>query len=49
MTIVKAKPTSPARRHVVSVKSDLHKGKPFKALLTPKSKNGGRNNNGHIT
>ena len=49
MTFVKAKPTSPARRHVVSVKSDLHKGKPFKALLQPKSKNGGRNNNGRIT
>ena len=49
MTIVKAKPTSPARRHVISVKSDLHKGKPFKALLQPKSKNGGRNNNGRIT
>ena len=49
MTIVKAKPTSPARRHVISVKSDLHKGKPFKGLLQPKSKNGGRNNNGRIT
>ena len=49
MTIVKANPTSPARRHVISVKSDLHKGKPFKALLQPKSKNGGRNNNGRIT
>ena len=49
MAIFKAKPTSPARRHVISVKSDLHKGKPFKALLTPKSKNGGRNNNGRIT
>ena len=49
MTIVKAKPTSPARRHVVSVKSDLHKGKPHKALLERKSKHGGRNNNGRIT
>ncbi len=49
MTIVKAKPTSPARRHVVSVKSDLHKGKPLKSLTQAKSKNGGRNNNGRIT
>jgi len=49
MAVIKAKPTSPGRRFVISVKSDLHKGKPHKALLEKKSKNGGRNNNGRIT
>lgn len=33
MAVIKAKPTSPGRRFVISVKSDLHKGKPHKALL----------------
>lgn len=49
MAVIKAKPTSPGRRGVISIKSDLHKGKPYKALLEKKSKNGGRNNNGRIT
>ena len=50
MAIVKSKPTSPGRRHVVSVvHKDLHKGAPHKALLEKKSKKGGRNNNGRIT
>ena len=50
MAIVKMKPTSPGRRHQVRVvNNDLHKGKPFKALLEKKSKSGGRNNNGRIT
>ncbi|NRA41096.1 MAG: 50S ribosomal protein L2 [Pseudomonadales bacterium] len=50
MAIVKAKPTSPGRRFVVSVKhDDLHKGAPYKPLLEKKSKSGGRNNNGRIT
>lgn len=49
MAIIKAKPTSAGRRFVVSVKSDLYKGKPHKPLLDKKSKNGGRNNNGRIT
>jgi large subunit ribosomal protein L2 len=49
MAVIKAKPTSPGRRFVISVKSDLHKGKPHKALLEKKSKNGGRNNHGRIT
>ncbi len=50
MAIVKAKPTSPGRRFVVSVKQDdLHKGAPHKPLLEKKSKSGGRNNNGRIT
>jgi len=50
MSIVKSKPTSPGRRHVVRVVSeDLHKGAPYKPLLEKQSKNGGRNNNGRIT
>ena len=48
MVIVKSKPTSPGRRGLISVKSDLYKGKPHKSLIEPKSKNGGRNNNGRI-
>lgn len=50
MALVKTKPTSPGRRHLVKVvNNELHKGKPFAGLLEKKSKNGGRNNNGHIT
>ena len=50
MAIVKCKPTSPGRRHVVKiVNQELYKGKPFAALLDSKSKSGGRNNNGRIT
>ncbi len=50
MAIVKCKPTSPGRRHVVKVvHADLHKGQPHAPLLEKKSKSGGRNNNGRIT
>ncbi len=50
MAIVKRKPTSAGRRHVVNVVGEgLHKGAPHKALLEKQSKNGGRNNNGRIT
>ena len=50
MAIVKAKPTSPGRRHVVRVKQDgLHKGGPHRALLDKKHKTGGRNGAGRIT
>ena len=50
MAIVKRKPTSPGRRHVVSVVTEgLHKGAPHKPLLEKQSKSGGRNNNGRIT
>ena len=50
MALVKTKPTSPGRRHQVKVvNAELHKGKPFAALLEKKTKNGGRNNNGRIT
>ncbi len=50
MAIVKCKPTSAGRRHVVKVvNADLYKGKPYAPLLETNSKNGGRNNNGRIT
>ena len=50
MAIVKCKPTSPGRRHVVKiVNQELYKGKPFAALLDKKDKTGVRNNNGRIT
>jgi len=50
MAIVKSKPTSAGRRHVVKVvNSDLHKGAPYAPLLAKKQKTGGRNNNGRIT
>ena len=37
MAVIKAKPTSPGRRGVISIKSDLHKGKPLKSLIEKKS------------
>ncbi|VFP87860.1 50S ribosomal protein L2 [Candidatus Erwinia haradaeae] len=50
MTLVKCKPTSPGRRHVVKVVNpELYKGKPFSPLIEKKSKTGGRNNFGRIT
>lgn len=50
MALVKVKPTSPGRRAVVQVvNANLHKGKPFAALVESQSKNAGRNNNGHVT
>jgi large subunit ribosomal protein L2 len=50
MAVVKCKPTSPGRRHVIRVvHTDLYKGKPYAPLLEKKSKSGGRNNNGRIT
>jgi large subunit ribosomal protein L2 len=50
MAIVKVKPTSPGRRAMVKVvNKDLHKGKPFAALVDSQSSTAGRNNNGHIT
>jgi len=50
MALVKTKPTSPGRRHVVKVTNpDLHKGAPYGPLVESKSKSGGRNNNGRIT
>ena len=50
MALIKTKPTSPARRHLVKVVNpDLHKGAPYAPLLDTKSKSGGRNNTGRIT
>ena len=49
MPVVKAKPTSPGRRFVVSVKSpELYTGKPYGPLLEPKTRINGRNNKGRI-
>ena len=50
MAIQKCKPTSPGRRFVVKVVNpDLYKGAPYAPLVSTKSKNGGRNNQGRIT
>lgn len=50
MAVVKTKPTSAGRRHVIKVVNDeLYKGRPYAGLLEKKSKSGGRNNNGRIT
>lgn len=50
MAVIKAKPTSPGRRHLVKVvNKDLHKGAPYAPLLEAQSRSGGRNNNGRIT
>ena len=50
MAIIKAKPTSPARRHKVSVKTEgLWKGRPYAGLVVEKSKTGGPDNYGHIS
>lgn len=50
MALVKVKPTSPGRRGVVQVVTpNLHKGKPFAALVESKAKKSGRNNNGRVT
>ncbi|WP_425619625.1 50S ribosomal protein L2 [Buchnera aphidicola] len=50
MAIVKCKPTSPGRRHVIKIiNNHLHKGKPYPSLLSKKNKSGGRNNHGRIT
>ncbi|VFP81623.1 50S ribosomal protein L2 [Buchnera aphidicola] len=50
MAIIKCKPTSPGRRHVIKVvHSNLYKGRPYAPLLQKKIKTGGRNNYGRIT
>lgn len=50
MPLVKAKPTSAGRRAVIKVVSpELHKGKPFSALLMPRNRLNGRNNVGRLT
>lgn len=50
MPLKSYKPTSAARRQLVLVdRSELHKGKPVKALTRGKPSSGGRNSHGHIT
>ncbi|MDI9336096.1 MAG: 50S ribosomal protein L2 [Gammaproteobacteria bacterium] len=50
MTIHRSKPTSPGTRGVVRIgRETLYKGRPFAQLIEKKTKNSGRNNNGHIT
>jgi len=50
MAIVKCKPTSAGRRHMVKVvNQELHKGAPYAPLVEKKNKHAGRNNNGRIT
>lgn len=50
MAVIKAKPTSPGRRFVVEVVDPtLYRGAPYKPLLEPNKKSGGRNTHGRIT
>ena len=50
MPAVKTRPTSPGRRFVVKVVDPtLHRGEPYKPLLEPNPKTGGRNVHGRIT
>ncbi len=50
MALKSFKPTTPGQRQLVIVdRSELHKGKPVKALTEGLSKSGGRNNHGRIT
>lgn len=48
--VIKTKPTSPGRRHLVKAnRQNLFKGRPYSPLVCKKAKNGGRNNVGRIT
>lgn len=50
MAIKTYKPTSPGKRHQVSIKNpDLADKRPEKSLVAPLSKSGGRNNYGRVT
>lgn len=50
MAVVKTKPTSAGRRHLVKVVNpDLYKGRPVDSLVEVQKRTGGRNNNGRIT
>ncbi len=50
MAVIKTKPTSPGRRFVVKVVNpELHKGAPYRPLLEPQTKTGGRNSSGRLT
>ena len=50
MALVKHKPTSPGRRHKISiVHKGLHKGGPYRPLVVSQKSTAGRNNAGRIT
>lgn len=50
MAVVKTKPTSAGRRHLVKVvNQDLYKGRPVDSLVEVQQRSGGRNNHGRIT
>ncbi|MGI9345995.1 MAG: 50S ribosomal protein L2 [Gammaproteobacteria bacterium] len=50
MTLVQLKPTSPGQRFTIRVRHPgIHKGGPYKALVSGQSGKGGRNNQGRIT
>jgi len=50
MALIKTKPTSPGRRFVIKVVNpELHKGEPYRPLLEPQRRSGGRNNAGRVT
>jgi len=50
MALKSYKPTTPGQRQLVLVdRSELHKGKPVKALTEGLRKSGGRNNHGRVT
>lgn len=50
MAVIKAKPTTPGRRGVVSVSTpELYKGDPHRPLLEQQTRTAGRNNHGRIT
>ncbi|WP_414500613.1 MULTISPECIES: 50S ribosomal protein L2 [unclassified Zymobacter] len=50
MAVVKTKPTSAGRRHLVkTVNPDLYKGRPVASLVESQTRTGGRNNKGRIT
>ena len=50
MSLKQYKPNTPGQRGLVLVgRESLHKGKPLKKLTKGLTKNGGRNNFGHLT
>ena len=50
MAVIKAKPTTPGRRGVVSVSTpELYKGEPHRPLIEQQTRTAGRNNHGRIT
>ena len=50
MGIIKFKPTTPSRRHIIGADfAEITKNKPEKSLLLPLKRSGGRNSYGRIT